>query len=244
MRKTCSGRRRRAAGCIDRPPAPGARARRRSRTSGAPIHRRWRRTSPDTSSRSSTVTKSRPRSIACAWAARIQASVARGLTRGARLGAPPQPVDVVDRRALDRRRRVDERDGALPLDERLARQDRPHRREHRIGREVRVEHADLVVRRRVPELEGHHEAVDLRGRERERPLVLDGVHRREDLEGVGHPVRRPVDGHRALLHDLQQRRLRLRRGAVDLVGEEEVREDRPRAEDEALVVRLVDRRRR
>ena len=39
----------------------------------------------------------------------------------------------------------------------------------------------------------------------------------------------PADRHRALLHRLQQRRLRLRRGAVDLVGQHDVREDRARA---------------
>ncbi|CDK39230.1 hypothetical protein BN903_4 [Halorubrum sp. AJ67] len=44
-----------------------------------------------------------------------------------------------------------------------------------------------------------------------------------------------VDGHLSLLHRLQQRGLRLRRGAIDLVGEDDVREDRSRREREGAV---------
>ncbi len=40
-----------------------------------------------------------------------------------------------------------------------------------------------------------------------------------------------------LLHGLQQGRLRLRRGPVDLVGEHDVREDRPRPEHHLLPIR-------
>ena len=47
--------------------------------------------------------------------------------------------------------------------------------------------------------------------------------------GRGERVGDAVDGDLALLHRLEQRRLGLRRGAVDLVGEEQVREDRARA---------------
>ena len=41
-----------------------------------------------------------------------------------------------------------------------------------------------------------------------------------------------VDGHLALLHRLEQRRLGLGRRAVDLVGEQEVGEHRPLAQRE------------
>ena len=40
----------------------------------------------------------------------------------------------------------------------------------------------------------------------------------------------PLDRDAVLLHRLEQRRLRLRRRAVDFVGEHDVREDRPRRE--------------
>ncbi len=55
--------------------------------------------------------------------------------------------------------------------------------------------------------------------------MLDGVARRENLEGIGQRVRRRADGDFAFLHRLKQRGLCLRRRAVDLVGQNEVRED-------------------
>ena len=64
------------------------------------------------------------------------------------------------------------------------------------------------------------EAVELRLGQRERALELDRVLRREHEERLGQRVRLAVDGDLPLLHRLEQRRLRLRRRAVDLVGEE------------------------
>ncbi len=49
---------------------------------------------------------------------------------------------------------------------------------------------------------------------------------------------RLADRHAVLLHRLEQRALRLRRGAVDLVGEHDVREDRALPELEDLPARL------
>ena len=49
-----------------------------------------------------------------------------------------------------------------------------------------------------------------------------------------------VDGDLPLLHALEQRRLRLGRGAVDLVADDDVREDRSRLELEVAVLLLVD----
>jgi hypothetical protein len=55
-------------------------------------------------------------------------------------------------------------------------------------------------------------------------------------------VRDALDRHLPLLHGLEQCGLRLRRGAVDLVGEEEVGEDRARPELEVGVALVPDRR--
>ena len=52
----------------------------------------------------------------------------------------------------------------------------------------------------------------------------------------------PVRRHLPLLHRLEQRGLRLRRSAVDLVGEQEVGEDRPGPELEVAVALVPDRR--
>ena len=43
-------------------------------------------------------------------------------------------------------------------------------------------------------------------------------------------VDRAADGDRVLLHRLEQGRLRLGRGPVDLVGQDDLREDRPALE--------------
>jgi hypothetical protein len=64
-------------------------------------------------------------------------------------------------------------------------------------------------------------------------LLLDRVLGREHVEGLRQRVGLAARGHARLLHRLQQRGLGLRRGAVDLVGEQEVAEHR--AGDEAKV---------
>ena len=58
------------------------------------------------------------------------------------------------------------------------------------------------------------------------------------------PMARALDRHLPLLHRLEQRGLRLRRGAVDLVGEQQVREDRAGPELEVGVALVPDRRAR
>jgi hypothetical protein len=67
--------------------------------------------------------------------------------------------------------------------------------------------------------------------------VLGGEHEERPLPAAGLALTR----HLALLHRLEQRGLRLRWGAVDLVGEE-IREDRARAELEVGGALVEDRR--
>ena len=61
--------------------------------------------------------------------------------------------------------------------------------------------------------------------------ILGGQHHEAAIERVICAV----DGDNPFLHRLQQRRLRLRRRAVDLVGEQHLREDRAFGEREAVV---------
>ena len=82
---------------------------------------------------------------------------------------------------------------------------------------------------RVAEREPQREAVELRLRQREGAVLLDRVLRRDHEERGGQRPRDAVDRDLALLHALEQRRLRARRGAVELVGEHDVREHRARA---------------
>jgi hypothetical protein len=89
------------------------------------------------------------------------------------------------------------------------------------------QHRDLVVAARQVHRQLELEPVELRLRQRVGALVLHRVLGGGDDERVGEGVAHAVHGDLPLLHRLQQRRLRLRRGAVDLVGEQEVREHRP-----------------
>jgi hypothetical protein len=89
------------------------------------------------------------------------------------------------------------------------------------------------------------EAVELRLGQRVGALALERVLRGEHEEGLFEPVGGARHGHRVLLHRLEQRRLRLRRRAVDLVGEHDVGENRPLAKTERPPARagvLVDHR--
>jgi len=52
------------------------------------------------------------------------------------------------------------------------------------------------------------------------------------MRGAGH-------GHRPLLHGFEQGRLRLGGGAIDLVSQHEVSEDRPRLEPQQLGAAIV-----
>ena len=104
-----------------------------------------------------------------------------------------------------------------------------------------VEDDDLLDRLRVAEAQAEHEPVELGLGQRERALVLDRVLGGDDQERIGHRVGRAVDRRLALFHALQQRGLRLRRRAVDLVGEHDLAEDRARPELEFLRLLVVDR---
>jgi hypothetical protein len=95
--------------------------------------------------------------------------------------------------------------------------------------------------RRVADRGLQHEAVELRLGQLVGSRLLDGVLRRDHEERTAHLVGDAVHRDARLLHDLQQRRLRLRRGAVDLVGEHDRGEDRAPVELEPVVLLVVDR---
>ena len=80
----------------------------------------------------------------------------------------------------------------------------------------------------------HQEPVELRSGKRVRALVLDRVLGRDHEERTG--AERARHGDLALLHRLEQRRLGLRRGAVDLVGQQQIGEHRSRPEHEVRVL--------
>ena len=91
---------------------------------------------------------------------------------------------------------------------------------------------ELFVLRRVLDPNVEHESVELRLGERVGPLLLNGVLRRKHEERLFELVAGAADGDLLLLHRFEKRGLRLRRGSVDLVRENHVREDRPAEEHE------------
>ncbi len=106
---------------------------------------------------------------------------------------------------------------------------------------VHIEHLELGLRARVADGDPGHEAVALGLGQRVGALHLDRVLRGDHHERVGQLVGVPVDGDLTFLHRLQQRRLRLRRGAVDLVADHDLGEDRARLELEVPPLLVEDR---
>ena len=168
--------------------------------------------------------------------ARADADVASHGFRGTVPFGPrrePQPDRVVLNRARHRRqtRRAPHRDHLLR---------RPQRRGFGgVARGRAVEDRVQVFGRRIGHSQLEQEAVELRFRQGVGALhlqrVLGGEHEERRIEAV----RFSADRDRRLLHRLEQGGLGLRRGAVDLVGEQQVREDGAGFEDQPAASRLV-----
>ncbi len=95
---------------------------------------------------------------------------------------------------------------------------------------VRLTTADLVFLVEVVDHDVEHEPVELGFGQRVSSFHLDRVLRGQHEERRVQRVTSPPDGDLVLLHRLEQRRLRLGRRAVDLVGQNHVGEHRARDE--------------
>ena len=156
------------------------------------------------------------------------------------LGMPPrsreQGLDVIDERGAHV-------DGERALAERRE----PHGIEHRQELLEQIapvrggQHLALGRRIGITQANAQQESVELRVRQRKRAGEVDGILRGDHEERHGQRVRHAVHGHLLLGHRLEQRALRLRRGAIDLVGQQHLGEHRPRMEGEAGGVAVVDR---
>src|SRR2546425_503345 len=107
------------------------------------------------------------------------------------------------------------------------------RRRHRLDRGIvrpafpsPLEHFDLLLAARIAYIDLQEEPVDLGLRERVRAFVLDRGLGRDHEERWVEAERLALEGRLSLLHRFEERALRLRRRAVDLVRQEDVREDR------------------
>jgi hypothetical protein len=112
--------------------------------------------------------------------------------------------------------------------------------EHPIAGGVLSEHLGLLGGGRVSERHPDHEPVELRLGKRIGALVLGRVLGRKDDERPRQLVLVGVDRDVALLHALEQARLRLRRSPVDLVDEDDVREHRARVKLESRLALVED----
>ena len=152
---------------------------------------------------------------------------------------PARRAHQLDRVLHQRRIDVDLAAFLLQLAELAHARDRRHR--HRRAGDALGDH-ELLFLARVVDQHLHHEAVDLRFGQRIGALGLDRVLRRHDEERLGHLVGLAGDRHLALLHHLEQRALHLGRRAIDLVGEQQVGEDRAERGRELAGARIVDAR--
>ncbi len=98
----------------------------------------------------------------------------------------------------------------------------------------------LLVAAGVADPHLEHEPVELRLGQRVGALVLDRVLRRQHHERLVQREGGAADGDLVLLHRLQQRGLDLGRGAVDLVGQDDLGEERPLLDVEVLGLLVED----
>ena len=92
----------------------------------------------------------------------------------------------------------------------------------------------------ISDAQAHQEAVELRFGQRISAVVLHRILRGDHHERPRQRVRVAVDGDLRFVHGFEQRGLRLGRGAVDLVGQQEIGEDGAGLEFEDFGVRVVD----
>src|SRR6266508_2628184 len=156
----------------------------------------------------------------------------------------PRPRDDVDDVSLDRWVHVDVLEGRLEREHLVRRRDGFNRGIVGSPRASTLQDLDLLLPRRIADVNFEEEPVHLRLREGVRAFVLDRVLRRHDEERAVEAERLALQGRLPLLHRLEERGLRLRRCAVDLVRKEDVREQGPAAQDELPRLALEDVRAR
>ncbi len=136
---------------------------------------------------------------------------------------------------------ADVADGALEQQDVVGREDRGERLD-RLARAVAGEHPALLGAERITHPEPDHEPVELTLGQDVGPLELVRVLGRQHDERRVERIGLPFDRDLAVAHRLEQGALGPGRGPVDLVGQDDVGEDRPLLEDELAARRVVDAR--
>ncbi|COW21083.1 Uncharacterised protein [Mycobacterium tuberculosis] len=117
-----------------------------------------------------------------------------------------------------------------------------HRRIRRTAFQATAQHRGLVSLGEVAQFQPDREPIQLRLRQWICALVFDRIVGRQNDEWHCQFMGLAIDAHLALGHCLQQCRLRLRRRPVDLVGEQQVGENRPGPEFETTGLHVIDGR--
>src|ERR1700727_136224 len=103
-----------------------------------------------------------------------------------------------------------------------------------------LQHLPLFVRGRIAHLDFEQKTVKLRLWKRIRTLKVDRVLGGENREPLRQLSRNAVARHLALFHAFEQRRLRARRHAVDLIDQQKISKDRARVKRESICAGLED----
>src|SRR2546428_6177477 len=140
--------------------------------------------------------------------------------------------DDVDHVPFDGGRDVDVLDRGLQGAHLVGRRHPLDRRVIRATLPASLEDLDLLFPRRIADVNLQQEPIDLGFRERIGALVLDRILRGDHEERPVQRERLALQGRLPFLHRLEQGGLGLRRSAVDLVREEDVREDGTPSKDE------------
>ena len=156
----------------------------------------------------------------------IESHARSGAAAQAQLGPLARRPDEVDDVVLDRGADGDGSDGFAHREQLIGRGDRGHGVQRLGAVPIAPGDAAFVGATRVAKPDPDEEAVQLRLRQGERPLQLDGVLGRQHEEWVRQVARDALDRDVPFLHRLQEGRLRARRRPVDLVHEQDVGEDR------------------
>ena len=122
---------------------------------------------------------------------------------------------------------------------------RLHRRgqiDQRVLAAKALQHGALVLSLRVADVGAEEKAVELRFRQGEGPFQLDRVLGGDDQEWARQRMGLAFDRDLPLFHRFQQRRLGTWTGAVDLVGQHHVGEDRARVKLELAGALAEDQR--
>jgi hypothetical protein len=163
---------------------------------------------------------------------------------GARAQAFGEPL-ARSRRCDQRLQIVEQRVGGVHLLHPCLRRGQRGRRHHRLqalDRAAAILAGEQRALRRaigIAERDAHQKTIELRLRQRIGADLVDRVLRRDHEERLGQRARFVLDRDLVFLHRLEQRALGLGAGAVDLVGQQHLREHRAGVEDERLLAALV-----